>query len=141
MVGAVFALLGIVFAITGIVLTATLVGLFISLPFLGLGIVFLGVGLALLIWRYEQAQRTLEALRVGEAALGTIVDARENYYVNVNNRHPWTITYRFSVMGQDFEGKTTTLRTPGQQQRAGQPVYVLYLENDPTQNTVYPPVM
>lgn len=140
-VGAVFSLLGVIFAITGTVLTATLVALFIGLPFAGLGAALLALGLALLIWRYQQAKRTLDALRMGEAILGTIVDARENHHINVNNRHPWTITYRFLVLGQELEGKTTTLRTPGHQQRAGQAVYVLYLEDDPAQNTIYPPVM
>jgi membrane protein implicated in regulation of membrane protease activity len=140
-VGAVFSLLGVIFAITGTVLTATLVALFIGLPFAGLGTAFLAVGLALLIWRYQRAQRILDALRLGEASLGTIVDAHENHYVKVNNRHPWTITYRFSVLGQEFEGKTTTLRGPEQRQQAGQPVYILYLEGDPTLNTIYPPVM
>jgi hypothetical protein len=61
--------------------------------------------------------------------------------VSINNRHPLTITYRFSVLGRKFEGKTTTPRTPGHQQQSGQPVYVFYLEKDPTQNTIYPPVM
>lgn len=139
--GTVLSLLGGVFALTGIVLTATLVALFIGLPFAGLGIAFLAVGFPLLIWRYQQAQRTLDALRMGKAALGTIVDAHENHILRVNNRHLWTITYRFSVLGQDFEGKTTTLRTPGRDQQSGQPVYVLYLENEPTQNTIYPPVV
>jgi hypothetical protein len=137
-VGAVFSLLGLIFAVTGMVLNATLIALFIGLPFTGLGIAFLTAGIPVLVWRYTRAQRTLEVLRIGEAALGTIVDVREEYHVRVNNRHPWTITYRFSVLGQEFEGKTTTLRPPGHAQRSGQPVSVLYLENDPNQNTIYP---
>jgi hypothetical protein len=140
-VGAVFSLLGAVFAVTGIVLTAALVALFIGLPFVGLGIVFLATGIPLLIWRFQRAQRTLEVLRMGEATLGTILDVHENYHISVNNRHPWTISYRFSVMGQEIEGKTTTLRTPGREQQPEHAVYVLYLENDVTQNTIYPPVM
>jgi hypothetical protein len=140
-VGAVFALLGSVFTVTGIVLTATLVTLFIGMPFVGLGVAFFAAGIPLLIWRYQRAQRTVDVLRKGEAALGTIVDVQENYHVSINNRHPWTITYRFSVPGQELEGKTTTLRTPGCEHQTGQRVYVLYLEDDPGQNTVYPPVM
>jgi hypothetical protein len=140
-VGAVFSLLGAVFGITGLVLTATLVALFIGLPFAGLGIAFLAAGLPLLIWRHQRAQRTLEVLRTGEAALGTIMDVYENHHISVNNRHPWVIRYRFSVLGEEREGKATTLRTPGLEQRSGQPVYILYLKDDPGQNTIYPPVM
>jgi hypothetical protein len=105
------------------------------------GALLLAAGLPILIWRYRQAQRTLEVLRMGEVALGTIVDVREDYLIRVNRRHPWTIRYRFSVLGEELEGKTTTLRTPGLKQQPGQPVHVLYLEHNPTQNTIYPPVM
>jgi hypothetical protein len=138
--GAIFSLLGAIFAVTGFVLLATLVPLVIGIPFAGLGTAFLAAGLPLLIWRHGRAERTLEVLRTGKATVGTIVDVRENHHVSVSNRHPWTISYRFSVLAKEFEGKTTTLRTPGREQQRGQPVYVLYLENDATQNTIYPPV-
>lgn len=140
-VGAVFILLGVIFGLTGLVLTITLIASFIGLPFVGLGVAFLAAGLPLLIWRHKKAQRTLEVLREGTATPGTIVEVYENHHITVNNRHPWTLTYRFSALGQEIEGQTTTLRTPGHEHRSGQPVYVLFLESDPQQNTIYPPVI
>ncbi len=80
-------------------------------------------------------------LQVGQATLGEITDVHENVHVEVNGRHPWTITYRFQVQGQQYQGQTKTLRTLGTTHRASQPVYVLYLPGNPDRNTIYPPVM
>ena len=137
-VALVFLLLGFIFTLVGCPLT------FAFLPgvlFAFLGLVFLGAGIPLINWRYRKAQQTLNVLRMGQATLGNIVDVTQNYNVTVNGRNPWTIYYNFQVGGRDYEGETTTLRPVGFTHHAGQPVYVLYLESDPAQNTIYPPVI
>jgi hypothetical protein len=133
----VFLLLGVIFTLIGIPLILVVVGI----AFVPLGLVFLGAGVPILIWRYNKAQQTLNVLRLGEPVLGSIVDIHENVAVEVNGRHPWTITYGFAVDGDEYEGQTTTLRPVGFTHQVAQPMYVLYLPDDPTQNTVYPPVM
>lgn len=133
----VFLLIGSIFTLVGIPLVLVVVGI----VFVLLGLAFLGAGIPILIWRYNKAQQTLNVLRMGEPVLGSIVDVYENYNVQVNNRHPWTITYRFQVHGRAYEGQTTTLRPVGFTHQPGQPMYVLCLAQDPTQNTIYPPVM
>jgi hypothetical protein len=45
------------------------------------------------------------------------------------------------VGGQEYEGETTTLRPVGFTHQVGQPVHVLYLEDNPEQSTIYPPVI
>ena len=133
----VFLLLGVIFTLIGIPLILVVVGF----AFVPLGLLFLGAGVPILIWRYSLAQQTLNVLRLGEPVLGSIVDIHENVAVEVNGRHPWTITYGFAVDGDEYEGKTTTLRPVGFTHHPGQPMYVLYLPDDPTQSTIYPPVM
>lgn len=133
----IFALIGVIFTLIGIPLMLVVVG-FVFMP---LGLLFLGAGLPILIWRYNKAQQTLNVLRLGEPVMGSIVDIHENVAVEVNGRHPWTITYGFAVDGEEYEGQTTTLRPVGFTHHVAQPMYVLYLPDDPTQNTVYPPVM
>jgi hypothetical protein len=133
----IFALIGAIFTLIGIPLMLVVAG-FALVP---LGLLFLGVGVPILIWRYNLAQQTLNVLRMGEPVLGSIVDIHENIAVEVNGRHPWTITYGFEVDGEEYEGQTTTLRPVGFTHQVAQPMYVLYLPDDPTQNTVYPPVM
>jgi hypothetical protein len=137
----VFLLLGVIFTLLGTPLTVMIITAFVGLPFAGMGLLFLGAGIPIFIWRYQKAQQTLNVLRVGQAALGSIVDVYENYSVQVNNRHPWTIAYRFQASGHEYDGKTTTLRPVGFTHQPGQPVYVLYLESDPAQSTIYPPVL
>jgi len=134
----VFVLLGFAFTLVGLpMIFVFLTGLTFLLPGLG----FLGAGIAIIVWRYQQAQQTLNVLRMGQTTLGNITDLVQNYNVTVNGRHPWTIHYSFRAGGQEYEGKTTTLRPVGFTFQVGQPVYVLYLEDDPQQNTIYPPVM
>lgn len=137
-VGGIFLLLGLIFGLVGLVLTITIVAAFVGLPFLGLGIVFSLVAVPLLVWRAQAAQRTAEVLRAGEPVLGQIVSVQQNYHVRVNGRYPWSIVYRFAVMGREYEGKASTLSQPDLSQQAGQPVYVLYARGNPEQSTIYP---
>ncbi len=137
----VFCLLGGIFTVLGFSLTAAVVAAFVGVPFLLIGLPFLGAGVAVAAWRYRHAQQVLTVLRTGEAVLGQIADASERTYISINNRHPWTITYRFQVAGQEQVGTATTLRAPDWRHGPGQPVYVLYLPDNPAQNTIYPPVV
>ena len=124
-VGGVFSLIGFIFGLVG-------------LPFAALGLLFLTGGMAALVRRYGLAQKTVEVLREGEPALGEILEVYQNFYVQVNGRHPWTIIYHFEVSGQEYEGKVTTLSRPDLRQQPGTQAYVLYAPADPTQNTIYP---
>jgi hypothetical protein len=137
----VFFLLGGIFSVLGFILTIAVVTAFVGIPFLGIGVPFLAAGLLIVNWRRNQAQQMLTVLRTGEAALGQVVDVSENLHVRINGRYPWTITYHFRVEGNEYTGQATTLRTPDRRQQPGQSLYVLYLPDDPAQNTIYPPVM
>lgn len=121
--------------------TIAIVTAFVGIPFLSIGLLFLGAGIALAAWRYRQAQQVLAVLHTGEAVLGQIADTFEKTYIRINDRHPWTITYRFQGGGNEYTGAATTLRTPDWRHQPDQPVYVLYLLDEPAQNTIYPPVM
>lgn len=136
--GLVFLILGIVFGIVGFALTITVVAIFVGLPFTVLGFVFLGSAIGLLIWRYQIAEKTLNILKNGSASLGKIADVYQNFYVQVNGRYPWTIEFNYDVDGKTYDGKVTTLSRPDLSQQPGRPVYVLYLLDDPAQNTIYP---
>ena len=130
-------LIGSIFTLVGIPLILVIVGI----VFTFIGLLFLGISIPILIRRYRGAQQALNILKVGKAVPGNIVEVYQNYNVRVNNRHPWTIVYSFQVDGHEYQGKTTTLRPIDFTHQPGQPAYVLYLENDPGQNQIYPPVM
>jgi hypothetical protein len=134
----IFSLLGLVFGVVGAALTITLIAAFVGVPFLGLGIILLGAGIAILMWRYQTAQSIVEVLEQGEAALGEILSVHQNYQIQVNGRYPWTVVYRYEVNGQRYSGQVTTLSRPDLSQQPGGPVYVLHMQDDPAQNTIYP---
>ncbi len=136
--GFVFSLLGLIFSVVGLALTVTLVGAFVGIPFAGMGILFLGGGGPLLAWRYQLAQKTLLVLRHGQAAQGEILNVYQNFQIQVNGRYPWTVEYRCDVNGRVYQGKVTTLSQPDLSQEPGKAVYVLYMADDPAQNTIYP---
>jgi len=137
-VGMVFGILGIVFGCVGAGLTISMVAAFVGLPFILIGVPFLGLGGAALFWCYQQASKTVQVLQIGEAARGEILSAEQNYNVEVNNRHPWKITYRFQALGRAYSGHVTTLNTPGPQLQPERAVYVLYLPDAPETNAIYP---
>ena len=136
--GGVFLLIGVIFGIVGIGLTVGIVTAFIGLPFAGLGLLFSVGGGAVLIWRYEKARQTIQILRAGEAALGEILEVYQNFHVQVNGRHPWTVVYRYEVDGRMVGGKVTTLSRPDLAQQPWKAVYVLYSPGRPEQSTTYP---
>jgi hypothetical protein len=137
-VGMVFGILGIVFGCVGLGLTVSLVAAMVGVPFLLLGIPFLGAGVAALVWRYQKASKIVQVLQIGDAARGEILSTEINYSVRVNGRHSWNITYRFQAFGRAYEGRVTTLNTPGPQLQPGRAVYVLYLPDAPENNAIYP---
>lgn len=136
--GGVFLFMGAIFGAVGIGLTLGIITAFVGLPFAGLGILMLAAGGGLLAWRFQEAQRTIEVLKAGEAVLGQMVAVYQNLNVRVNGRHPWTAEYRYVVAGRPYEGKVVTLVRPDLRLQAGEEVYVLYQPGEPGQSTIYP---
>ena len=134
----VLLLLGAIFTLVGIALTLGIVTAFVGLPFDALGSVLLGAGILIAGWRYQDAQKTLEVLRVGEAVEGQIAAVDENLQVRINMSHPWVIHYQFSLDGQTYAGQVSTLNPPGAALQPGQPAYVLFLPHAPGRNVLYP---
>jgi len=134
----VFIIVGGSFSITGAGLTVGIITAFVGIPFLILGLVILAGGLAVLVWRYDLAQKALNVLRDGQAARGEITALEPNYNVRINGRTPWNIGYKFSLDGNDYEGRVTTLNNPGADLAPGSPAVVLYLPDAPQYNGLYP---
>lgn len=134
----VFTIVGGSFSISGAGLTVGIVTAFVGIPFLILGFVMLAGGFAVLIWRYELAQKALNVLRHGLSTRGEITSLEPNYNVRINGRTPWTIGYKFSLDSSDYEGRVTTLNDPSVDLAPGNPAVVLYLPDSPQYNGLYP---
>ena len=136
--GGVFAFVGTVFGVIGFGLTSDSITALVGLPFAALGLLGFGGGAAVLIWRYQEAQKIKEVLKEGETVLGEIEYVQQVLNVRVNGRHPWTISYGFEVSGRLYQGKLTTLSQPDLSQQPETDIYVLYMQENPEQNTIYP---
>jgi hypothetical protein len=134
----VLGLVGFIFTSVGGGLTIGIVTAFVGIPFTLLGILLFGAGAAVAILRYQEAQKILMVLRVGEPVEGQIAQVDENLGVEINGRHPWVIGYQFRVDGQTYAGQVSTLNPPGPALQPGQPACVLYLPQIPRLNVLYP---
>ncbi len=86
------------------------------------------------------ALSTLRAFRRGVAVEGVVYECRTDRAMTVNGEHPLKLTWHFTVDGRTYEGSLTSLDSTLGRRAAGQPLWILYVAKDPTQNTLYPPV-
>jgi len=126
------------FSLTGVGLIAGIITAIVGIPLLLLGLVLLGGGVGVFYWRYTEAQKALNVLRHGLSTHGEITALEQNYNVRVNGRNPWTIGYKFSIDGKEYEGKVTTLNNPDALLAPGNPAVILYLPDEPQYNGLYP---
>jgi hypothetical protein len=70
--------------------------------------------------------------------VGEITELDMNENVRVNGRNPWTITYRYTVDGTEYEGSLSTLNIPGTELAPGNPITVLYLDENPEISGLFP---
>jgi hypothetical protein len=138
-------LFGTIFAVVGTALGVAFlpVGIMTGMVvFLILGTVFLlvfgGIGYGVLLSGVRSSRIKLKALTDGLTASGTVDEIFLDSSIKVNNRSPWKVNYSFTVNGQRY--------TSGQHMwhaddslEAGFPIYVVYLPEDPGQNSIYPP--
>ena len=134
----VFVIVGGSFSLTGVGLIAGIITAIVGIPLLLIGLVFLGGGVGVFYWRYTEAQKALNVLRHGLATRGEITALDQNYNMRVNGRNPWTIRYKFSIDGKDYEGKVTTLNNPDALLAPGNPAVILYLREEPEYNGLFP---
>jgi hypothetical protein len=97
-------------------------------------------GFSLLRYGLNHASGILRAFRHGVATTGKVASIGLDPTQSLNGKHPWKLIYHFPVNGQLTEGKLVSFDSTLAHRRIGQPVWVLYREQDPNQNTLFPPV-
>jgi hypothetical protein len=136
-VALVFSIIGGVFTPVGMGTSFSGENLPLGLIFMGLGMTFLAVGGSFGVWSYKKARIVVNVLRSGEVALGEVTELSQDYNVRINGRYPWKIEYCFMFDSIRYTGSVSTLNPPADLQ-PGEPVYVLFLEDHPEQNAIYP---
>ena len=89
-------------------------------------------------WR--SATGVLNAYRSGVAVRGKVASVRLDTTQSINKRHPWELTYHFQAGEALVEGSITSFNSTLGTRSSGQALWVLYVADDPSQNTIYPSV-
>lgn len=94
------------------------------------------------VFRYgrNKAVRIIRAARHGTAIAGEVASLNIDTTMSVNHKHPWKLAYHFTVDGHVWEGTVVTFDTTVAKKHHGQPLWVVYMPDDPAQNSLYPPV-
>jgi len=137
-IGLFFAAFGLLFGGLGCPLTIVLIPL--GLGFCGFGLLFGGLGLLISVPAMRGAQRRLRALRVGEFVRGRIVEVTRDTSQSVNGRHPWLLRYLFDTGTSVHEGTVSAWEWLEGEREPDEPVWVVFLEEDPEVNAIWPPV-
>lgn len=131
LVGGIFFLIGTLLFIVMIFL----IPLGALLPFL-----FMVGGAFMMRMGRKKANSVLNAFRQGVAVEGSVSDVRLDTSQSINGRNPWVMNYLFPVDDALVEGSLTSFSTALVTRSKGQPLWVLYVKDDPAQNTIYPPI-
>ena len=136
--GNILALVGGIFFAVGmfILLVFLLVGLLVGAP---LPLLFALGGFFMLRAGRRQAARTLNAFVRGTAVEGKVVSVARDTSQSLNGVHPWKLIYNFAVGDRLHEGAIVSWDSTVSARSPGQSLWVLYLPDDPDQNTAYPP--
>lgn len=138
LVAMIMAIISIVFLFAGVIIMVTLPVPTAAVPFLFIDIFMLLFAGAVVIWRFGLARGKMRVFRDGRAVLGEVLEVAENRSVQVNGRHPWKVRYFFESFGREYEGEYGTLNAAVGELQEGQKVYVLYLQDNPEENLLWP---
>lgn len=131
LVGGIFFLIGTLLFLVLIIVIP--VGALLPFLFMAGGIFMMRIG-------RKKANGVLNSFRQGVAVEGKVSGVQLDTSQTLNGRHPWVMTYLFPVGNETVEGSLTSFSSTIESRSKGQPLWVLYMQEDPAQNTIYPPI-
>ncbi len=144
----VYTMIGIIFTPIGglftAIFTAVAIGTGEWMILLGgaIGSIFLIAGILMLRHGLRRGHGILRAFEHGLVASGRVTRVYHDTSIKINGRSPWAVEYAFAPRSGESD-RTGTAHgwddAVGQMQPA-QRVHVLYVESDPSQSTLYPPL-
>ncbi|MBL9146837.1 MAG: DUF3592 domain-containing protein [Verrucomicrobiaceae bacterium] len=132
-------LVGLGFTGIGLLIAVPMLANKLWLPALIPGFFLLG-GVSMFRHGWKSAAGRLRAFKSGKAVEGRIERVGIDASQQINGRHPSRVVYHFPIGDQWHEGQIITFDTTATLRSSGQPVWVLYNENDPNENAIYPPL-
>ena len=103
-------------------------------------ILFLIVGILLWYYGRKRAVGKLMALENGRATRAEISDIYIDHSTKDNGRSPWVIEYLFQTPGGERAGKAVAWNPINGSRRVGEPLWVVFVPEDPEKNAIWPPI-
>ena len=103
-------------------------------------IIFGGVGGFLFYFSFKKLRGRIRAFREGLSVQGQVTEIYTDHSVQINGRSPFCLEYRFNVGGVNYEGKVNSFDSSILARQPGQPIHILYVEDNPKMNSIYPPL-
>jgi hypothetical protein len=113
---------------------------FVFTVFLFWTLIFPAIGIPLWIHGHRRARRELRALQEGQVAQGQITGVQVDHSTTINNRHPWVVAYAFATPRGTRQGTDQGFDSANGYRMPGDPVWVVYVDDDPDCSAVWPPV-
>jgi hypothetical protein len=117
----------------------TMIGVIFTLVFFWT-VIFAAIGIPMWMAGLKRGRRELRALELGRAVEGRITAVEQDMTQAINNRHPWIITYAFPTAAGTGAGTDTGWEPLNSYRRAGDPVWIVTMDDDPQCNAIWPPV-
>ena len=96
-------------------------------------------GLLLLRHGTSHASGILRAFRRGLPVEGSVIAATRDTSQSHDGQSPWKLLYQFTLEGELHQGTLIAFDDTVGKLKPHQPLWVLYLREEPETNTVYPP--
>ncbi|MBM9590133.1 hypothetical protein JWG41_06730 [Leptospira sp. 201903075] len=119
----------------------TLIGIIFTIPFFWT-ILFPIIGI--FCWRkgIKTANEELLPLENGESTVGEITDIRKDYSQSLNGRSPTVVEFVFESKGKKHVGNVGNIYDSVHlTKKLGDKLWVVYMPNDPSQSSVWPPLV
>ena len=117
-----------------------LIGIIFTVPFFWT-VIFPLIGIPMWVLGRRRALGKLEALERGVAARAEITEVFIDGSVEINGRHPWVVAYTFQTEdGRRIEGRVRGWESSNRDREPGQPLWAVYVREDPDRNAIWPPI-
>lgn len=118
----------------------TMIGIIFTIPFFW-SVIFPIIGI--IMWRkgIRDAKGELVPLEQGAHTQGEITSIETDYTKKINGKSPKLLQFVFTANGQQHAGNVPNIMDPIEHwKKPGDKIWVVYMHNDPSMSSVWPPI-
>ena len=130
-------ILGIVFSITGAILATIVYPPQIGLMFLRVGLVITTISLILAVTRLASLRKKKKLLAIGTSSTASITKIIQNKNVRINRKHPWLVSYSYTVNNTTYQA-TETILDLAENYKEGLTIDIVYNSKNASESIIKP---